>query len=506
MLKIRYFLVILVIFITSQSFALSFSEGIRLYRGENFEEALIMFQKIYEKGERSTLLEFYMGLSYKQVGDYKNAELHFKKSVTGSPRVADAYVELIDSLISQNKLMDAGYWIDQAKKEKSVPGKIDFQEGTYLFMKGDYENAIKSFESAKVKDSRLEKASDMQIALAYTHSRKFDEASVRLKKIISDNPESEYEVVARNLVDKIEAAKPKTKLVSLSAKLGYFYNDNVPSEPVSGLRDALKSSTGNDPGPTELEEDKIDRGYVSSFSIGLTPEFKGPFYLNAQLGYSGMKYNNDSAYDLKTVSYNLKPGFRKGQYDASLELFQTDVTLDGSSYMKLKGYKPVLTYVLDANQALQFSVGKTFRDMDKDSVDPNEERDGSILSVTAAYFRVVGQKGLTGARLERAFTDTDGDNWDSVSTNVTGFVSLPIVDKLTGSVSLSGSFQTYDNTHTIFDTKRKDDVYTLGGSLKYAFTDFFGVYIEASHTEANSNIALYEYDKDIYGIGLELKY
>src|SRR3989304_7804579 len=72
----------------------SLSRGIEEYKDENFEEALEILVKAREEDPASSLSAFYLGLTYKQLMNYKDAEVNFSDAVTLNRPVQDAVVAL----------------------------------------------------------------------------------------------------------------------------------------------------------------------------------------------------------------------------------------------------------------------------------------------------------------------------------------------------------------------------------------------------------------------------
>ena len=75
-------------------------KGIEEYGAENYEEALELLQKASEQQPGSSVAAFYLGLTYKQMGKYKEAAKHYRDALLFTPPVLDAYTELIESSIT----------------------------------------------------------------------------------------------------------------------------------------------------------------------------------------------------------------------------------------------------------------------------------------------------------------------------------------------------------------------------------------------------------------------
>ncbi|MDI6865370.1 MAG: tetratricopeptide repeat protein, partial [Thermodesulfovibrio yellowstonii] len=224
-----------------------FQKGIEQYRQENYEEALEIFKKIY-RTQPSTLASFYLGLTYKQIGDYRSAKKYFYNSLTDIPRINDAYLELAEVLYHLGELKEAMQWLTEAEKQFIMPSKILFLEGLVFSKMGRFEEARKAFERAKSIDSALTQVSDLQIALTYSAERKIKEAMKTLEGLIKIEPQTD---IAEFASDYLAALKTAIKEWSIYLSLGYQYDDNVVSKPttligvsavdeISGKRDSAQ--------------------------------------------------------------------------------------------------------------------------------------------------------------------------------------------------------------------------------------------------------------------------
>ena len=57
-----------------------FQKALSYYKDEDYEEALVIFQKLYKQNP-STLVSFYLGLVWKQIGEYDKAKKFFLEAI-----------------------------------------------------------------------------------------------------------------------------------------------------------------------------------------------------------------------------------------------------------------------------------------------------------------------------------------------------------------------------------------------------------------------------------------
>ena len=126
---------------------------------------------------------FYLGLTYKQSGNYSEAAKNLRDSIRLVPSVKDAYPELIEVLYNLNEMKEAMDWVKSAEKEGVKPAHIAFLKGLVLSKEDKNREAINAFNKAKELNPSLTQSSDFQIAMAQAKERRFAEAKEILKDL-----------------------------------------------------------------------------------------------------------------------------------------------------------------------------------------------------------------------------------------------------------------------------------------------------------------------------------
>jgi hypothetical protein len=80
---------------------------------------------------------------------------------------------------------------------------------------------------------------------------------------------------------------------------------------------------------------------------------------------------------------------------------------------------------------------------------------------------------------------------------------MPVIDKVSVTISGNMFFQDYQHTHTSFGMKRSDRTYTGAAGVRWEILNGLNLNLQYSHTYADSNISVYEYKRNIYNVGLE---
>jgi hypothetical protein len=176
--------------------------------------------------------------------------------------------------------------------------------------------------------------------------------------------------------------------------------------------------------------------------------------------------------------------------------------------MGLFSANPTLQIAVNPNNILQFSTGYDRREMIQGPLDIDENRDGNIFSLTAGYYSPFQTgKGIFSITYEFTNDDTEGKNWANVGHRASMSILIPELIGKTDLI-LSGDvfLQDYKNTHSVFEVKRKDKSYTA--SVNFLVTLLKGLYLNLQYTynRDDSNIAVYDYSRNIYTTGLEYRF
>lgn len=483
-------------------------KAIAEYNDESYEEALEILIKVRENQPDSSTAAYYLGLTYKQVGDYQKAAEHLKEA---TPIVKDAYIELIDALHTLNELKEAEKWIMKAEKEDIQPANIAFLKGLVLLKKNANKDAVESFEKAKELDASLAQAADLQIAMAYTRERRFTEAKERLKAVIAIDPTSELATFAEEYEKSITKTLKMHKTWRFTAGISYQYDDNV----ILGPTTALISSTGDE------ITGEADSGFIGTFRIDHSPLLSGPWFVNTQFNLYGNYHFSITTHDVLMPTISFIPGYNLQKGAVTLPLSYSYIWLQGREYMSAISLKPTLNMMFLPDHIGQFSMGYANRALLQPASVSDENRDADVYSMSAGYvhpfspfFPFSEKKGMLNIKYELSFDAAEGKNWDNIGNRINLGLLTPLKDKV--SLMMSGDilFQDYKNIHSFSGsgapagypdtpTKRKDKIFTGSATIRWEIRKDMNVNLGYSFTFANSNFPIYDYDRKVFNAGIE---
>lgn len=473
------------------------SEGIRQYQEENYEEAIELLNRVRRETPADAMAAFVLGMAYKQTMDYAAARVHLQDAVGLTPAVRDAVLELAYVEYRLGALSAAREWLDAARKESISPARTAFLAGLIEQKAGNFASAIESFAAAKAEDPALTQTCDYQIALCHLQSRNLTAARNSFESVVLLAPRSDLANFARRYQDIIERQAAVERPLHLFAGVYGQYDTNVVLKP------------GDDSAATDIT-DETSTALATNVRIDYLPRMDGPWRFNAQYAYYGRLHENHStSYDLITNSLYAVPGYQFGPVAVHAALKYTHALLRDPSYKHyLSEYSagPLARTALGGRHLLEAYVGYDLKEYAQPPLDPDEDRDARSLDTYLSWLWFFSDDGMFNLRYGFTRENADGDNWDSQSHRISANGMIPIVSHLKCHFGGEVRFQDFENTHTTFETKRRDRVYQLAAGLNWDFTDNLRIVGQYNRVRDDSNIAVYDYSRDVYSLGVEYRY
>lgn len=482
------------------------SKGIEDYKEENFEEALESLIKAREEDPNSSLAAFYLGLTYKQLMNYKEAAKNLRDAVTLKPMVKEAVIELVETLYNLNELEEAKKWLDVAEKEDIKPAQSAFLKGLILLKENKNLEAIKAFEESKGIDKTYTQASDFQIGNAYLKERKLIEARESFKAVVIVDPNTDLAAFAREYEDVItKRLEIIGKVWRFTAGLTYQYDDNVIS----------KYTTAGPEIPTWEE----DSAMVATIGTTYAPQLKGHWRLNIQYSLYSNIHRRIETHDIMSHTITIAPAYNFKDASLNLLLTYNHTWVKNEEYMGMVSTTPILSIALGRNHIGQLSAEYSKKEFFRTEtagtpIDPDEDRDANAYTASAGWVYLFSEgKGFLNLRYRISKEDTDGRNWDYSGNKVDANMLIPLMERL--KINLSGEvfMQDYKNilswagTGNIApDTKRRDSTYTASGVVSYEFYKGANFIMQYAYIRDDSNIYIYDYKRNIYSAGIEYRF
>lgn len=468
--------------------------AIREYNAENYEEALDLLQKQKAEGP-SSAGSFYIGLSYKQTGRYRDAIDAFLDSISRSPAFEESAYELADIYYRLDEFSEASAWISKAETMGVKPAATAYLKGLILVKQGKDIEALNAFNQAKKADVLFMQQADLQIALIHLRNKKTADAREMLRAVIAADATTETASFAREYERMLVQGAEAPRAWRFVAGLAYQYDDNVvlkPSDLVPGVE-----ITG-----------ARDSSIVATFRADYQSPVRESWFMNGQFSLYTNTYFHTTSHSVIAPTLTLMPGYNFNKTLAvTAPLSYSYVWLKDQGYMSIVSARPMVSTVLPSGCILQLGSGYARRDLIQPPSDSAENRDGNIYILTAGVLRnLPGNRGVFSLRYEFSYDDAKGSNWVNNGNKVDIGLIFPVKQKVDLIINTGAFIQDYRNEHTAFLLKRKDQTYTASANMLMNLAKDLNLNIQYSYTRANSNIAIYDYSRNVYTLGLEYSF
>ncbi|MEN6616019.1 MAG: tetratricopeptide repeat protein [Syntrophorhabdus sp.] len=500
----------------------SLEKGVREFKLENYDEALVEFKEARRQDPASTSAAYFLGITYKALGEYKEATDNLREAVTRTPPIKEALPELIDALYVTDNIDEAKKWIAVGQRENIYPDRIQFMNGLILMRENRTEDAIAAFEKAKAANPATANAADFQIALANAKLGKFKESQRIFKTIITLDPTSDLANYAkdyeRTITEKLDAERP----FRFNIGLGFKYDSNVNAQPASGTifdnQNLSSAVTGKEDTAINLT---LGATYIAPFS------FRTPYSLSVQYSLYADRYFRRDDYNIAQQSLSITPGYSWGKWSFMLPFagryvnLQREIGTDminsanwwsNTRYMISAGTSPTVRYMVNDRNILEIAYGwmknKYYTTTENTAPrDPNEDRDGISNSGALGWtYFFKNATALLAFRYTYTDMDTDGNNWAYNENKFNFSFVYPLLEKLKFQFSSEASFVVYKNVNTIFDIRRRDEVYNNSVNFIYSLTKNLDVFNQYSYTQDHCNISTYNFNRFIAMLGVEYRF
>ncbi|MFA6355506.1 MAG: tetratricopeptide repeat protein [Candidatus Omnitrophota bacterium] len=469
-------------------------EAIKLYKQENFDEAAAALKKVRETDPKSSLAAYYLGITYKQLQDYKQAKEQLIDSVTLTPRIKEALLELVEVLYQLGDLKEARSYLEVAERENVKPAQTAFLKGLVLLKDNDNEAAVTAFQNAKALDSSLAQSADYQIGLANIKQKKFDEAKKVFKEIIFLDPNSDIAGLSNEYIEALKRKETAEKPFRATLNVSGQYDTNVLLKP------------GDDSVASGIS-DESDWREVVTFMGQYRKKFSDRFGIDGQYSMYFAHQNKLGIYDVLSHTVSVTPNYYLNNGTAGVVLGYNYTDVGDSKYMTTLNASPVVNYIFARNHMLQTNFDYKKKKFARDPFIPDEDRNSNDFGGGLGYYFFFAEnKGFLGAHYGINKEDTKGRNWEYLGNRFTATILYPFLKRFKASLAGDIYLQDFSNTNSIFGVERDDQTYTLSSMLGYNFWKEAELQFRYTYVKDHSNIAVYDYDRSIYSMGIEYKF
>jgi len=461
--------------------------GVFAYEDGDYEDAVSNFETALSADDQNPFYHHFLGKTYQQMKMYVDSAIHLYQAWRLDPDMSGLRYDLAHQNYKAGDFERAsGFFVESVKEDPSNVLAY-YYAGISNFKLERYESALPFFFDAIEKSPSIKANGFYYAGICYRKMREIDKAMSHFE-YVRDHADSQGLIdSAEKWLEEIAAYRRANRPLGLYAKLGSSYDTNVRLEP-------LDADVYAD------EDDFLSQGFVSGrYNFVNTEDLK------IGLGYSHYQtvYGRLETYNLigSIGSFNIR--YSMPRLTLGLNYFPSIYWLDGHTYMRRQELRPEVMIKLSNSLSMRFSYSYYNVNHVQD-----DGRDGNIDGFSLDGYNSFPRLKMLlygGVGYEVYYPSDPDQDYGQAKARLGVSLTLPLDLKL----DAMGRYyhKRYENPDSLFGMTRKDDKYT--GSLAISrnlIYHWLTIIAEYSYTRNDSNITVYDYQRQTATLSLATKY
>jgi tetratricopeptide (TPR) repeat protein len=385
----------------------------------------------------------------------------------------------------------------------SRPGdpEVDFLLGRSAYEIGDYEAAIFAFERVLIAHPESDRAR-LELGRTCFAIGDFEASRGYFNAVLANDPPLTVRQNIQAFLVRIERAVQRHTLGGMFS-LAASYDDNVYASPVE---EQIQTLIGEITlaGPTAKPRSDSILQPTLLLNHGYRPRPQGMFWQTSAVTHHAF-YRDEDELDLALVGLSSGPVWQTPSWQLALPVSFNYLTLDSERYLTGSGLGAELTWLAQPQLSLALSLQGSRLNY------ANDDRDAWQYRAELRPVLVVGDRRLSagfGVEINDARTDRTG--------YLRRLAALGYEQRLfwglTGSLGYRLKWTRYEDEEPMFGRVRRDAIHDFSFSLsRPIWRSASGgrqLLAQLQHviTDAQANIDLYEYDKNVTTLTLSLRF
>ncbi len=481
-------------------------QAVRNLQQENYDEAIALLTEAWQKGTHTPEKAFLLGQTYRQMLNYPKAREYLEEALRLKPNFPQAQLMLGDTLLALEKPKEAMPILRKLEASGYEPGQTAFLLGMAEVKEGNYDAALGYFRKAQ-EEPKVAQEAAFQASLALAALNRLKEARASMEKTITLNPETPTADFAKRYMGLLEKRLEEIRPFHVGASVGVDYDSNVTLQP--GGAGGASTTAGQG-----------DLVYTQTATAEYNFFAEKPFSLLTQYSYYQNFHRRIPSYDLLSHYVSAIPtyNYKSGRFWLPFSYNYADVGSD--KYYTGFLLTPTLLHLIAPNVGLEFGARYNRQYYWTPVFFPQDDRSGKVWGGSVgAYYFFKKQKGFVQARFSYEHYDTNGSNWNNSTYRLLLGLLYPATEKLKFNLFLDMYLQPYEHmfyngqtttgflgSPLIVNPKRYDRTLIMGVQATYEIIKGLEFNLHYFFTRDNSNIALYDYHRHIWGCQLGYRY
>lgn len=385
-----------------------------------------------------------------------------------------------------------------------------FKKGMAEREEGAPYNAIESFQTILSNKPALHRAR-LELAVAYMQTLQYQEAEQQAQTVLNDPntpPSVRVSILAflAQLRQDAEQMSPEHEH-KFDLNAGVLYDDNVNIGPGSSVINIDGNIFDITTRPVNDTAFVLSASYDHSYRTGKPVRLgqnTGMLFWQSGASYYNRRYETYDEFDLQVASLRTGPAIiTNSKWRANVALQLDHIRLDDEELATYIGLQPSFTWAFDASTELTIDGEYTDRNFDQES---DQGRDSDYYSVGVSLGKgfknnTVGVQG----GFEWFDNDAKDDQFAYDGWEIFAGVNWQVkpTTSLFSRISLSES--DYKGPVPLLEIRDDEEIQLILGG-KHIFANELELSAFWLRTEADSNVALYDYDRTQFSVNLGKKF
>ncbi len=489
---------------SNQDYHDSLSAGIARLNQNDLGVALKRFKDALSLDPKGVEAHYYLGVTHARANRDEEAEKYLLKALSLDRTFMPARFDLgilYFQVREDQKALKAFSIVEKIDPERA---RVHYYQGLIWRRNGNLQVSEAKLKKAAQLDPQLAAPIHFQAGISFFQEGATDSAKTKFQRVLDLSPQGDLAESAREFIKKIEQHSDVNKRWHLSASFGVQYDDNVVLDPGG----TFLSTSG-----MTKKEDTLGIVYIKTDVQWLKHDnWKG----NLEYRFYQNLHSQNSLNDFNIQDHHLVLSGRHpmGQNELNLVYEFQYVTLGGDGYLmgQQLGPKLLLKHSVDNFTELAYVFGEKDFENIQALFPSNSDRDVDTHQVGLTHIVLLRGKGNAYAgyhyKIEEAGSSISEDDWSYDSHGFKLGLQHPFLENLTGSLELEMLLRDYDhlNSQSTASTNREDDDFLLIAVLSRNLTEQMTISSQYLFQKNSSNIPIYDYDRNIFGIMITAAY
>ena len=471
-----------------------FNQGMVLFGGEEYEEALENFLQVTKEQPQNANAYYYLGEVYTELGEYGNAVPAYEEALRLNPEFKDLHYKLGVGYYQLGEYQKAVEELEIARTYSPEEPMVYYYAGISYYKLKRYYKVAPLLEKAGELDPGLTIFCHYWTGVSLYSQGLYLKAESQFRKVTDLNP---YSSEGKSAAEFLKVIEKQTRAFTFDASWSMEYDDNVSLQPDDeGIETGVE---GNEDWRMAISAKPRLRYFSRYGEVGGYYSFYQSYHQEPKLFDYNLKGHAGSIY----FSSDRRPLQPYVQYKYNYYLLKED------KYMESQDLLASLNITLIGGYTTQIYNQYEWENYLSSADREEHERDGqNNLFGINQYFPIMKDEGYV--RVGGAYKENkaEGSDWDYSSRSGSLFLYVPLPIKRT-SFEMGVNYEDRDFGHTdsYFDRKREDEKTSASLGLSHNIIGkSWQIALTYTHMENESNIDFYTYSRNIYSLSTSYRY